>query len=302
MWSKYGIRVSKSGRICMDDLITKVDNNLVEDDKISKIVHQCDISVINGKSYVDEKMAICLIAYMKSDVANKLFVRYCNFDGYELCYPISGDIIGYNVLYFVINGQKWYRGIDLAYVLNYNNTRSAIRSHIKDGDKMSLFALDAYAFCHDFVLVKGSINGQTIFINENGLQQLILRSEKIVSVEIARAFGIDIHQKITRKEIDIVVELIDFCKSAGIEYTHPQTIQHRNKTYYIDFFLPEYEIAVEIDEFGHRDRDPQYEKARENCIKRVFKYTLIRSNPDDPEFTIAGLIGEIHKAIIEVGA
>ena len=41
--------------------------------------------------------------------------------------------------------------------------------------------------------------------------------------------------------------------------------------------------VVEIDEKGHVDRDPDYEKKRQKELEK-FDYRLIRINPDKPGF------------------
>ena len=42
-------------------------------------------------------------------------------------------------------------------------------------------------------------------------------------------------------------------------------------------------LVVEIDEKGHVDRDPDYERKRQKDLERV-GYYFIRINPDKPSF------------------
>ena len=63
--------------------------------------------------------------------------------------------------------------------------------------------------------------------------------------------------------------------------------------YYIDFYLPDYRIAIEIDEFGHRDESSYEEIERQTFIEAKLKCNFVRCNPDDKYFDIFDLIYEI---------
>ena len=40
--------------------------------------------------------------------------------------------------------------------------------------------------------------------------------------------------------------------------------QHKGLKYYIDLYFPYYQLAIEVDEKGHKDRDEYKEEKREN--------------------------------------
>jgi len=67
--------------------------------------------------------------------------------------------------------------------------------------------------------------------------------------------------------------------------------------YRIDLFFPEYKLAVECDEYGHKDRDPLYEKIREDFILSQ-GCKLIRYNPNEPIFDLSNVIQEILTVIL----
>jgi len=144
-----------------------------------------------------------------------------------------------------------------------------------------------------------NLQPHSVFIDQNAVGQIILKSNKPNSIDFAKSLGININQKITRKEVDIVYELDLFCESAGIKSKHNKSYIDDNNRYHIDYYLPEHKIAIEIDENNHSDRDPKYEKARQKYLSEKLGCSFIRCNPDDPKFTISGLIGRIHKAITE---
>jgi very-short-patch-repair endonuclease len=68
-------------------------------------------------------------------------------------------------------------------------------------------------------------------------------------------------------------------------------------SYRIDLYFPAYHLAVECDEYNHADRDPEYEKTREEYILAQGNQ-LIRYNPNEPHFDLSNVIRDIHKVIM----
>ena len=71
-----------------------------------------------------------------------------------------------------------------------------------------------------------------------------------------------------------------------------------------------YKLGIEIDEYNHEGRNPNYEKSRQLIKKKVDKklrrkqieshgITTIRTNPDAADFDMNRLINQIYKHIIE---
>jgi hypothetical protein len=67
----------------------------------------------------------------------------------------------------------------------------------------------------------------------------------------------------------------------------------------IDCYIIDYRIALEIDEFGHKDRKKQIEIEieRQKCIEEKLNCTFLRTNPDDDNFCIYAFIGQIFAEI-----
>ena len=65
-------------------------------------------------------------------------------------------------------------------------------------------------------------------------------------------------------------------------------------TYRVDFYLPEFRIAIEVDENGHKDRDYADEVLRQDSVTRILKCRFIRCNPDDNDFDIFDLIYKLR--------
>ena len=53
----------------------------------------------------------------------------------------------------------------------------------------------------------------------------------------------------------------------------------------IDFYLPKYKLAVEIDELEHADRDSVNENKRLTEIAKYLDCKFIRINPDKKDFS-----------------
>ena len=62
-------------------------------------------------------------------------------------------------------------------------------------------------------------------------------------------------------------------------------------------YLPKYKLGIEVDEYDHKYRDPNYEQSRELMIED-HGITVIRTNPEAPN-CINRLIKQIYMPIIK---
>ena len=69
------------------------------------------------------------------------------------------------------------------------------------------------------------------------------------------------------------------------------------QAYIIDIYFHEYKLAVQVDEYGHCDRDNEYEKERERKLKERRDCEVIKINPDESNFNINRAMNEIHRQI-----
>ena len=76
-------------------------------------------------------------------------------------------------------------------------------------------------------------------------------------------------------------------------------LQHNALGYRIGAFFPEYQLATEIDEQGHNDRDIDYEIERQKAIEKQIGCKFIRINPAKENLNIFDEIGEIQNYIVE---
>ena len=63
-------------------------------------------------------------------------------------------------------------------------------------------------------------------------------------------------------------------------------------------YFPKYKLGIEVDEYNHRYRDPNYEESRQFMIES-HGITIIRINPDDADFNTNRLINQIYTHIVK---
>ena len=80
----------------------------------------------------------------------------------------------FKVQCFCIGGEPWFKGLDIATVLGYTNSRKAIIDHVDEDDKKKLEELQG----SNETLRLDSNEKNTIFLNEPGLYSLMMRSKK----------------------------------------------------------------------------------------------------------------------------
>jgi very-short-patch-repair endonuclease len=74
----------------------------------------------------------------------------------------------------------------------------------------------------------------------------------------------------------------------------------RQKTfglYRVDLYFYDYNLIVECDENNHSDRNPEYEKQREDFLLSK-NNTIIRYDPNNKNFDLSLVMREIHKIIL----
>ena len=73
--------------------------------------------------------------------------------------------------------------------------------------------------------------------------------------------------------------------------------QHTIGKHRIDLYFPDHKLAIECDEFGHKDRYLKKEIRRQIYLERKLKCKFIRYNPDMKGFNIFDTINEIFQHI-----
>lgn len=178
-------------------------------------------------------------------------------------------------------GEKWTCGVWYCKKLNYTNPKKAIRDHVnKNNKKTGGELLNWITGC----------NRTKIYINQMGITEIQIKSRKPESLELFK--GIKLYAKIPYKETEITHQIKKYLDTCEIKYE----TQKKLSSYFIDIYLPEYKIAIEIDENWHKDRPKEYEQKRELYLRQS-GMKVLRVNPDDPEYCIFTLLGTISKEI-----
>ena len=109
---------------------------------------------------------------------------------------------------------------------------------------------------------------------------------------LAGLAGAELHKnKWLCKEQDILRQIMQ--AFTGEEMIH----QFGVGKYRIDLYFLKYKLAIEVDEFGHRDRDIGYEVEREKCLAKLLNCSFARFNPDAKEFCILEVVKKIFVQI-----
>lgn len=200
------------------------------------------------------------------------------------------EINGYNI--YVIRDEKykpWFKCKDICKLLKYKNNTKAIIDHVTKNNAKLFGELKKN-------LKKSPKNSQphTVFINKKGLIQLLMASRLSGMDKLCKMLGIKTIYRYKAKEIEILDELSIFFSELDIKYIS----QKITGKYKIDIYVPKYKLAIEIDEYDHKDRDIKYEGLREKYIKKTLDCKFIRCNPDEPNFNIIQLTAKITKHMI----
>ncbi len=188
----------------------------------------------------------------------------------------------------VVNGEKWYKAKAVAVKLGYKDTKRAIPDLVSKPNKRSFRSLCATTTGLDGCFLNA------LYLNEDGLHELIMKSQKPKAVDVASEFNITVEKKYLRKEIEIVSFVQTFLTGLSIPFEFQKPVG----PYRVDLYLPCHLLAIEIDEHGHKDRDPAYEEEREKKIQRLLKCDFLRVNPDDKDFNLAVFLSDITRYIM----
>ena len=179
--------------------------------------------------------------------------------------------------------NMWFQGKSVALTLGYVDTTSAIRKHVDDNDKVKRG--DIKGVPNDTLTHNEKCQ---IYINRNGLKQLLIKSRMISSTDIAKRMNIDVsNHKYECKESEALGAIMKTFKGEKMR------TQYKVLDYRIDLYFPDYDLCIECDENGHDDRDEEYEKTRQRRITKKLTCQWLRFNPDSKDFNIFDLMNQI---------
>ena len=100
------------------------------------------------------------------------------------------------------------------------------------------------------------------------------------SCNLKKNLGFTLHDVINAKEQTIINSIKD-----AFEGEDKQT-QYNVIGYRIDLYFHKYNLAIQVDELGHNDRNIDCEIQRQQALERELNYVFIRINPDEINFNI----------------
>jgi very-short-patch-repair endonuclease len=196
--------------------------------------------------------------------------------------------------------DPYFCGKDACQILGNKDFKQALQKHVKPKFKQELIQLYQRKVdgASTYLGSNQPLNyndGKAVYISKKGLEQLVSKSRVCgpdTLQKLVESFNLDL--SITPRKEHIHLEAIEQSFSEVEMFK-----QFKVGRYRVDLYIDEYDLAVECDEYNHRDRDPRKEKEREEFIRSELDCEFIRFNPDCKNFSIFKVIGIIHKFILE---
>lgn len=191
----------------------------------------------------------------------------------------------------MLNNEPYFVGKDVASILGYKDVNRAVRQHV---NKKDIKPLSHKAYGDSYTILWDNKNDfmDKVVINKSGVCSLIASSRQPEAIDLAKMLHLDIDYVLpTYKEQQTLSCIIE--SFGGLKMNRQYSIGK----YRIDLYFPDYKIAIECDEFGHKDRNKIYEHNRQKYIEDKLGCTFIRYNPDEDDFSIFKVINTIFKNI-----
>ncbi|AGC02440.1 BRO-N domain containing protein [Acanthamoeba polyphaga moumouvirus] len=296
------VRISTKGNICLRDFV----ENIIESKNPSLYIKKLkyDIIIVKDNEYIKLEDCFDILKNTKFKKCKDIYhcVTFNDQDKSSFIDP-ENNIFQYEGRRFISMSVKnnngefdiWVKGSDVAKYLGYKNPSEAINDNVGDNN-IICFNKMVKLFPESKNMLK--LDDKTIFINLEGLSQLVSTSKKHKSIAFAKFLNINAYYKKIYHETQLMSQLTSFFDASDIKYIDQYSVKNKKTLYRIDCYLPEYNIAIEIDERGHSDRDPKYEIRRQKFLEDKLNCTFIRCNPDDPKFNVYDFLGKINKLIL----
>jgi very-short-patch-repair endonuclease len=201
--------------------------------------------------------------------------------------------------------DPYFCGKDVCVVLGYKDFKDALQRYVDTDEKKSLKELnnelgdDLNSMLGKYHKILSYHDGKAIYINTNGLKSLLQKNrvahpdriKVIIEHPFIKQIGLEMNLIQAFKEQECIGAIVK-------TLSHLKTyIQFKVNRYRLDLYIPDYNLAIECDEFNHSNRDSEYEKQREYIIKNELNCEFIRFNPDVKNFSTYDVIGEILKHV-----
>ena len=131
------------------------------------------------------------------------------------------------------------------------------------------------------------------FLREDFAVQIIMDCRTTLSINFKTRLGFNQQDLIMTPEQSILTKIRSIFPNEKIIF------QHCVLGYRIDAYFPKQELAVEIDEKGHQDRDIECEIERQKALEKELGCKFIRINPAKENFEVYNEIGKIQVFVSE---
>ena len=187
--------------------------------------------------------------------------------------------------------QPWFKQVHVGEYISIANMRDAT-SKLDPEDKKSRAEINVNRPEGSYSPPKHA-KPHDHFLSIDGVKKVVVGTRKPKAIELAKELGIDIlSTKILSKETETLSYILTVFKGENMKE------QYTVDGYRIDLYFPSHKLAIECDEFGHKDRDIGYEVTRQKYIETKLACTFIRYNPDAKDFDIFIVINSIMKYIL----
>jgi very-short-patch-repair endonuclease len=179
---------------------------------------------------------------------------------------------------------------DLDELLYLSKQKSSIVEHLKKNYKENIHYVtvkDAYKNTPKY----GGQNKIVFKLTEDAYE--LLKN----SYNLRNRYIVDISDKVKCVNIGMCIEnqTIGFIENAYNNIVNMKR-QYVIDIYRVDLYLIDYKLVIECDENNHDDRNPIYEKVREDYIISLGN-KIIRYNPNDSSFDLSNVLREINSII-----
>lgn len=170
-----------------------------------------------------------------------------------------------------------------------------ILSLTKRKHKLVHFLTKNFKENNDFIKKQnGAYNRIDYFLTEN-TAELLKNSYNLKNRYITNIQNTEIKCIVMSVENSTIGFICNSLKSLPIQLLR----QYKIDKYYIDLYIPELLLAIECDEFNHKDRNIIDEKSRMKIIEKKLNCKFLRFNPNENTFDISNIISEILKIYIK---
>lgn len=184
----------------------------------------------------------------------------------------------------------YFVGYEITALLGYKDPNKTIRNNVSKSNQLIF---------REFPGPKNPpLDPRTILITIDGACEILLKTRKLITPDVVyllKKFGIETtNKKCLTKEQQSLSEISTIFKIENHDFQYPIG------QYIIDMYFSDYKIIVECDEGNHSSYDPVKEAERVRYINKYLDINddhWIRFNPDEENYDIAKIVGQIYMKI-----